>query len=204
MENNVYELLYMSHLDDYYAERALFNHYDGLLHHIVQNTVNGDVRYLTYETDLLQEAWIGLATAIERYRNDCNANFDTFMVVVVRRKIWQFMRNINNKDLAMHYDIVYFGESNNYQHYVEGIAQNNAMYDPTYHLQYKDAQERYDAVIDSLTNQEKDVLEQWLSGKTYVEAAEALNMKVKAFDFQKMKLKKKIYSAVLDDEEDTN
>ena len=205
MENNVYELLYMSHLNDYYAEEALFNHYDGLLHHIVQSTVNGEVRYLTYEADLVQEAWIGLATAIERYRNDCNANFSTFLCVVVRRKLWQFIRNINAKDVAMQGDIIYFSEGENYQYYVDGIAQNNAMYDPSFYMHYKDAEERYNKVIESLSDKERDILEQWMSGKTYEEAAKALNIKRKSFDFQKAKLKKKIYSAVLNnEEEDTN
>ena len=199
---NTNELLYMSRMCDSYAQTALFQQFAGLLKHIVLNNLATNRKYMAYEDDIQQEAWLGLLTAIERYREDKDATFITFMCLVVRRRIWNALKTIGGQDISFQFETTNIdGTIDDSERVVDTIAQRNPMYDPEYYMHYADAEKRFIELKKKMTPWELKILEQWIKGSTYEEAAKALDLSKKSYEYYKRVLKKKIVHAVTTQDE---
>lgn len=65
LNNNPYELLYMSRLKDRYAFEALFTQTRGILYNVVSQSIDSYKPLAPHKEDILQEASISIWRAIE-------------------------------------------------------------------------------------------------------------------------------------------
>ena len=88
---NASELLYMSHLCDSYAYKALFAMYEPMIAAIVYTCIKKFPGCLFSTEDLLQEGRLALLTAIRTYRNDRGAKFSTYASLLVKRTVQRYV-----------------------------------------------------------------------------------------------------------------
>ena len=198
MKYDTNELVYMSHFADEAAERALFYQFKGFLTFIVTSCLGLNNQNLEkYKEDLLQEAWIAFYGAINTYREDKDASFTTYVSLVVRRSVILAIRKIHTSEASSHgsvYDIDYL--INDYSS-VYDKDYNNPMFNPEYYLHFDIAKENLDIIFKKANKKDKAILNSWMDGKKYKEAANELNIPIKTYDGRKQSLKRRIKKQLL-------
>ncbi len=199
---NIYELLYMAHLNDQYAMAALYEQFTGMFKSIVKNAVSAySIPMESYWDDVLQEVSMTLYDAIERYRDDQDTAFITFLCVLARRKASNVCRRLA-RPYTRFGDIMSLdgkiGEDNGYS----VVEQTDRMNDPVYAMYYHDAEERLRKVLETLSPKELDALQAWLNSESYEDGAKRNGISYKAWDGRRHRVRKKIHQAVFDDDSD--
>lgn len=94
---NDYEVLYMIKEKDDYAQDIMFSKYKPVIMNIA-------VKYIAFAKskgadydDLIQEGYIGLNSAINNYKDDCDTLFYSYANLCIERQIQIFCRNISSK-----------------------------------------------------------------------------------------------------------
>lgn len=89
---NDYELLYMINENNIQAD-FIYKKYEPIIRKIARDFVKtGSKCGLEYD-DLIQEGYIGLLTAIEKYQDNCNTMFYTYATICIKSKILNIIRS---------------------------------------------------------------------------------------------------------------
>lgn len=191
---NPYELIYMSRMGDENAQTTLFLQCEGLLNMLVNQTIQRYPCVRHYRDDLLQEARISLFKAIQSYQEGKNASFKTFVGLVVKRRIWNVVRNLMVEFQHKGFDGVSLDDEE--INYYEILEQSNRMAEPEYYMQYQTAANELEKEISLLNEEEKDVLACWMANESYRSASEKLGLSEKQYDGRLQRVKKRIKEAI--------
>ena len=193
---NPYELLYMSRLGDPFAFEALFKQYSGALYGVVSACTEGYYPLRPYKEDIYQEASIIFVAAIDSYREDMNAGFATYFQILARRRVWNICRSYA-RQFANFGDIISLDEViSDDETYYETIPQRYMMNDPVYVMEYNDAKDRLNRLVDEMNPKDLEALKAWIDGEPYQAGADRLGITYKAWDARRLRVRKKIRSAV--------
>lgn len=195
---NASELLYMSHLCDSYAYKALFRMYEPLIAMIVGTQMKRYAGCQFSREDLLQEGRLALLVAIRTYRNDKGAKFSTYAGVVIRNKVqqnvklavreWYKREPVKDRDKVREPLPLY-----------ECLPAHNDMMCPEYYCAYRTGLERLSRVVAGLGEEERRVLNQYLEGYSYRKSAERLGITVKSYDGMLNRVRKKFKKCLYED-----
>ncbi len=197
MHYNPYELIYMIRTGDQVALEMLIEQYTPVINTFIKTAMITYPAYQPYVEDFRLEARMAVVDAVDTYRNDTEASFDTFLHVVLKRRISNLLRkhrsqaplySRNNLQLDM--------MVNEEESYYDLIEQKNPMNNPTYYTEYNMANERLEECINGLSTAERAVLECLRRRETYAEAAARLNCTTKAYDGKVQRVRRKIRKAV--------
>lgn len=195
---NVNELIYLSRMGDENALATLLSFCTPIFYQEVNKTVELNSRLKMYFEDFIQECVITFYYAIDRYREDQEAKFTTFLRIVVQRKLITLTRNyLKNKAVQMHdtlsLDEIVRDDSSMYDY----IASRNSIHNPVYNLHVQDCYDNVEKTLRDLKPIEKDVFALWKSGTSYANASKELGMSYKAFDGHVQRIKRKIRKAIV-------
>ena len=174
---NPYELIYMSRMGDEYAQTTLFLQYEGLLNALVNQTLLAYPTVRRYRDDILQETRISLFQAINQYQESKSASFKTFVCLVVKRRIWNVVRDILVEYQHKGFDSISLDDQE--VNYYEILEQNNRLAEPEYYMQYQNAANRLQEEIGLLDEEERDILSCWMASESYQEASKRLGLSKK-------------------------
>ncbi len=195
---NVYELVYMSRMGDENALATLLSYCTPIFYKEVKKIMDGNVKLKMYFEDFVQEAVIAFYYAIDRYREDQEASFMTFLMVVVHRKLLSLTRHyLNNRTVQMHdtlsLDKLVHDEDTMYDY----VQNRNSLHNPVFNLHVQDCYDNVVKTLNDLKPVEKEVFALWKSGASYTDASKELGMSYKAFDGHVQRIKRKIRKAVI-------
>ncbi len=148
--------------------------------------------------DLIQEGLIGLFKSIKSYNPEKQNSFKTFANLCVERQLITAIKGSNRqKNLPLNSYIslnntAYDNEEGETESQLTDMIGNSDLEDPlekvTKDEYYKDVKETIDA---SLSPFEKQVLNEFVQGKTYNQIAKNLNAEVKSVDNAIQRIRKK-------------
>lgn len=195
---NASELLYMSHLCDSYAYKALFAMYEPMIAAIVYTCIKKFPGCLFSTEDLLQEGRLALLTAIRTYRNDRGAKFSTYASLLVKRTVQRYVietvRENDRMQKRRRDDRV-----NEASVYYDASPIKNCFVNPEYSYTYRVAVDKLIRVVSKLDEKDREVLEQRLRGYTYKECANRLGMSLKTYDGRISRLRRKFKKCLYED-----
>ena len=197
--DNLNELLYMSRMGDLYAQTTLFSVVKETSIIITRMQISHHPKLSTYYEDIVQEAWITSARAIDSYREDRGASIRTFLSLVITRRITQEMVRILDSDSMFQVSTVEYNDSIYFRPLYSTLGDyDRNMSNPVYYTNYQIAKEKLERKMNTLCVEERAVLSCWIEGYSYKEAAEKLNMDSKTFGRRKENLKKKLKGALFE------
>ena len=196
MRDNVYEIMYMRRQKDEYACEEIFNQFEGLVEYLVNISLAANPAYQPYRDDILQDVWITYANAIDAYRDDKNTSFKTFICLVVKRKLLQEYRWYTRHEPQFHATLVEIDSNRDDMITANYIGSEDNLYNPEYYAKYSFAREKIAKTISSLSIAEQNVLDCWIEGDSYQDAAEKLGITASRYGAQKQRIKRKIYQAI--------
>lgn len=199
MENQS-ELLYMSHLCDSYAYRALFRLYEPAIGAIARSySIRfGGCRFS--REDLMQEGRMALSQAIETFRGDRGASFHTFAELVIRRRIITCIRSAVRRHDAGGRQLCLDDMVHENTRVYECIAAEHGLQEPEYYFAYSYAGKSLSRLLRTLKPKETAVLREWLSGASYREASERLGVTAKSYDCSLQRLRQKVRKCLCEDD----
>lgn len=187
---NPYELLYMCHMGDECARRAIVEDYRQTAEYIVSNMLATQTSMKGYRDDLIQEALIAISEAVDLYREDRDSSFRTFVSLVIRRKVWKMLK---------HYRTIGFGQEDSLDKQLsddmtlqDRLVSTNKMLDPEYVFRYHMAESNMKSAYASLTSQEKEIYHAWMDGISYKDGAEKFHCTQRAYEGKLRRIKQKV------------
>ena len=199
MNSNAYELLYMSRMCDEWAQKALFLQSRQMQKTMIQIIISRFRPYKIYEDDMLQESDLALIYALENYREDQKCSFKTFLSLLTKRRIWTALRHYSTDSLVqMHDTLTLHAQVSEDEPYYETFEQKDPLNNPEYRMHYSDAASRLQRTIETLSSEEKQILDFWITEQPYQAACRSMNVSYKAYDGKLQRIRKKIRSAVFD------
>lgn len=146
--------------------------------------------------DVYQEGMIGLYMAIRNFKDDNTTTFKTFANLCVERQLITALKTANRQKHYVLNNAVSLNsaidENSSNSSEVINLIENETSVDPLdllidteYKINIKQS------IYSKLSNKEKDVLDEFLQGKSYVEIAEKLNCKTKSVDTALTRIRKK-------------
>ena len=148
--------------------------------------------------DLIQEGMIGLFKAIKCYSSEQNNSFKTFANLCVDRQIITAIKTSNrqkhmplNSYLSLNMS-AYDSEDDENDTTIMEVFNNDTIEDPLDTLTKKEYYKSVEDTIDkSLSKFEKQVLNRYIQGESYVQIAEKLDSPVKSIDNAIQRIRKK-------------
>lgn len=199
MNSNAYELLYMSRMCDEWAQKALFLQSRQMQKTMIQVIIARFRPYRIYEDDMLQEADLALIYAMDSYREDRQCSFKTFLSLLTKRRVWTALRHYSTDSLVqMHDTLTLHSQVSEDEPYYETFEQKDPLSNPEYRLHFNDAVNRLNETVETLSNEEKQILDFWITEQPYQKACDAMGVSYKAYDGRLQRVRKKIRSAVFD------
>ena len=192
--SNPYELLYMIRTGDPYAEKELYESYKGFIIDIVDSIIHNDQRLMIYRDDLIQDGQIAMVDAVDYYREDRDAGFNTFLNVVVKHAV--------NRALYKKYireSIVQLHKTTSYEDLNDRslFSCQHSLMDPVYHLHMHEAEDCLWKTVEGMNRKEKAVFYSVVRQEPCGYAAERLQMSYSAYANKKMRVRKKLREALL-------
>ena len=134
--------------------------------------------------DLSQEGMIGFLSAVYSYRTDGTASFLTYASRCIRNKILSALRKLNSTKRIPDSLLVS----------LEQISETSAHPDTPENLILSESGAKLISALieEHLSKQEKDVLMSYLTGISYTDIAEKLNLSPKAVDSALQRARKKL------------
>lgn len=146
--------------------------------------------------DMIQEGMIGLYKAVKSYNLDKQNSFKTFANMCIERQLITAVKNSNRqKHIPLNSSVslnasVYEEDDNSVS--VMEVLETKSVEDPSDIIANKEYYKYVETKInESLSDFEKQVLEQYKKGQTYVDIATKLNSKVKSVDTAIQRIRKK-------------
>lgn len=162
---------------------------------IINNKANKYFAIGSEKNDIIQEGMIGLLSAIKNFDNNGNTSFKTFANLCIDRKLITVLKSSNrqkqmplNNAISLNKKINGDLEENNNE--LMGLIDNG--YNPVDEFINK---EYYKAMTYNLYNKlskhEKEVFDEYLTGKSYAEIAQKLNCQEKSVDTALTRIRRK-------------
>jgi RNA polymerase sigma factor (sigma-70 family) len=193
---NYYELLYMSRQGCEDALMALFHQCMETVRLIARMQVSHDEMFQPYCDDIIQEVSSAVFTAAETYREDQNTRFETYLSVIVRKRIWRVMARMRRYLSRYGYMSSLDALTPEGDSYYEIIEQRNPMNDPVYAMEYHEASANLYDCLRHMKPKELDAVGSWMMNETYRDAAERNGIPVKTWDGRRSRAAKKIRQAI--------
>ena len=146
--------------------------------------------------DMIQEGMIGLYKAVKSYNLDKQNSFKTFANMCIERQLITAVKNSNRQkhiplNSSVSLNASAYEEDDNSVSVME-ILETKSVEDPSDIIANKEYYKYIETKInESLSDFEKQVLEQYKKGQTYVDIATKLNSKVKSVDTAIQRIRKK-------------
>lgn len=198
MNESVNELLYMYRTGDQYAFHQLHKIYRPSVDYLVNRYIRMIPSMQSVAEDLKQEGMIAVFTAINTYRYDRDATFETYVNILIKRRLYNASRfYISKVSVNGFWEI---GLSNE-------IMENRRFYtteynSPEYALQFNEANRKLNKTVRKMKEIDRKVVETWKNDYTYLQASQKLGITEKSYDARLQKVRKKIRKALY--EEDDN
>ena len=188
------ELIYIIKSGDKSAANYLINRYKNLVNIKVSKYYIAGAE----KDDLIQEGMIGLFKAIKCYSSEQNNSFKTFANLCVDRQIITAIKTSNrqkhmplNSYLSLNMS-AYDSEDDENDTTIMEVFNNDTIEDPLDTLTKKEYYKSVEDTIDkSLSKFEKQVLNRYIQGESYVQIAEKLDTPVKSIDNAIQRIRKK-------------
>ena len=195
---NASELLYMSHLCDSYAYKALFRMHEPMIAAIVCTYIKRYAGCAFCKDDLLQEGRVALLYAIWTYRNDRGAKFSTYASVLVKRKIQRYVIQIVRENDRMKTERS-DGMINETSPFYDLLPSDKSMGCPDYYCSYKVGLEKLVRLVGKLGENDRKTLQECMSGYTHKQSAEKLGLSLKSYDARLHRLRRKFKKCLYED-----
>lgn len=146
--------------------------------------------------DMIQEGMIGLYKAVKSYNLDKQNSFKTFANMCIERQLITAVKNSNRQkhiplNSSVSLNASAYEEDDNSVSVME-VLETKSVEDPSDIIANKEYYKYIETKInESLSDFEKQVLEQYKKGQTYVDIATKLNSKVKSVDTAIQRIRKK-------------
>lgn len=146
--------------------------------------------------DMIQEGMIGLYKAVKSYNLDKQNSFKTFANMCIERQLITAVKNSNRQkhiplNSSVSLNASAYEEDDNSVSVME-LLETKSVEDPSDIIANKEYYKYIETKInESLSDFEKQVLEQYKKGQTYVDIATKLNSKVKSVDTAIQRIRKK-------------
>ncbi len=194
---NIYVLIYLYHCGSAYVLDLIREEMKDQLFYWTDEKVDMNRGiYQMYYDDLYQEAILGLYEAVNSYRDDKDASFTTYSRMVVDRRLINFMlRNIKGKDKTKEFSIdeeLMYDKS-----YIINIPTRDSLSVPEYKLAFHECIESVEKTVQEFSVAEKQVMNEWLQEKTYIQGSRHLNMRIKTYEGKLQKVKKALRNTCL-------
>ncbi len=148
--------------------------------------------------DIAQEGMIGLYKSIKGFDSEKQNSFKTFANLCIERQIITFVKGSNRqKHMPLNSYIslnnpTYESENGDEEAQLIDVLGSNVVEDPLDTLTKSEYYERVEKSINnSLSDFEKQVLNKFIEGQSYVEIAESLNSPIKSVDNAIQRIRKK-------------
>ena len=152
--------------------------------------------------DIMQEGMIGLYKAIKNFENDKENSFKTFANLCIER---QLITAIKTSNRQKHMPLNSYLSLNNSAYDEDDdtnlidIFDAHTIEDPLETITKKEYYENVENAIDkALSSFEKQVLQRYLQGESYVSIAEKLDAPVKSIDNAIQRIRKKAIKNIID------
>ena len=188
------ELINQIRNNDPQALNEIIERYKSLIEIRVSNYfING-----AEKDDLMQEGRIGLFKAIMNYDSSKDASFNTFANLCIERQLINAVKNSNRqKHMPLNSyvsltDNSYENSEGDVESQLLDVISSNDTEDP---LETVTKNEYYDnvktTINKSLSNFEKEVLNRYIEGESYIQIAKSLNSPVKSVDNAIQRIRRK-------------
>ena len=148
--------------------------------------------------DIAQEGMIGLYKSIKGFDSEKQNSFKTFANLCIERQIITFVKGSNRqKHIPLNSYVslnnpTYESDSGDEEAQLIDVLGSNVVEDPLDTLTKSEYYERVEKSINnSLSDFEKQVLNKFIEGQSYVEIAESLNSPIKSVDNAIQRIRKK-------------
>lgn len=146
--------------------------------------------------DVFQEGMIGLYLAIKNYNPDKDASFKTFAQMCIDRQLISALKAANRQKYTILNNAISINseldDDTSNSNEMINIVKNSSAEDPLDILldaeYYRKIKEN---IYNKLSSLEKDVLNEYLEGKSYAEIAQKLDCKTKSVDTALSRIKRK-------------
>lgn len=192
--DNLYELIYMSHMCDDYAQKTLFHFYQHMTMYILSGLLASCPQLAFYYEDIVQETAAAMMRATDAYREDRNATPRTFAAVVIRRRIMNKLRYYRSHEYANMWRSVPL--ENIMEEYSDVFRCTDTLENPEYYTDFYLAIDRLRTMLASLSDNDRIILKCWTQGLSCREGARETGMTVRSFEGRLGRLKKRIKRAV--------
>ena len=162
---------------------------------IINNKANKYFAIGSEKNDIIQEGMIGLLSAIKNFDAAGNSSFKTFANLCIDRKLITLLKSSNRKKqmplnnaISLSRSITREGEENDNE-LIEIIDNGYNPVDDFINNDYY--KEIAYSLYNKLSKHEKDVFDEYLTGKTYAEIARKLNCQEKSVDTALTRIRRK-------------
>lgn len=197
MEYNPYELIYMNRSSDPTALTVLFAQYQSYFLYLRDTVTKKAYAHNDAQDEILLEMRIGLLDACERYREDQAASWRTFLTVVLKRRAVNVLRKADVRDWMEH-TIAFESLVKEEETVYDCFSQTDAFAEPEYCLQYAEAKNKLERVIQKLNKEEQTYIYLWTKDAEYREGSALLNCSQKRWYKQMEKVRRKVTQEMLD------
>lgn len=194
---NIYELIYLHHCGSACALDIIREEMKDQLFYWTEEKVemNRSV-YQMYFEDLYQESILGLYEAVNSYREDKSASFVTYSKMIVERRLINFMiRDLNGKEKYKELSID--AEMMTERSYIENIPTKDSLSVPEYKLIFHECMEEIERTVQEFSVAERQVMNEWIDEKTYIQGSHNLNMSTKTYEGKLRKVKRALRNTCL-------
>ena len=145
--------------------------------------------------DIVQEGMIGLYKAIKNFENDKDTSFKSFANICIERQLITAVKSSNRQKhapLNSYLSLNISAYDNEDDTELIDIFDNNTIEDPLETITKKEYYKTVEDTIDkSLSRFEKQVLEKYIQGESYIDIANKLDAPVKSIDNAIQRIRKK-------------
>ena len=145
--------------------------------------------------DIVQEGMIGLYKAIKNFENDKDTSFKSFANICIERQLITAVKSSNRQKhapLNSYLSLNISAYDNEDDTELIDIFDNNTIEDPLETITKKEYYKTVEDTIDkSLSKFEKQVLEKYIQGESYIDIANKLDAPVKSIDNAIQRIRKK-------------
>jgi len=145
--------------------------------------------------DMVQEGMIGLYKAVKSFDSQKQNSFKTFANLCIERQLITAVKNSNRQkhiplNSSVSLNATAYDDNDDIS--VEDVLDTKVVEDPLDIITKKEYYDSVESKIDeSLSGFERQVLQEYRQGKSYIDIAEKLNSKVKSVDTAIQRIRKK-------------
>ena len=152
--------------------------------------------------DIMQEGMIGLIKAIRDYKEDRQVSFKSFAELCITRQIITAVKAATRqKHIPLNSYVSLYGNSDSDEDRAPlDLIDSNTRFNPEEYIIMRENMKKIDEqILKLLSKFEKNVLECYLTGKSYQEISTLLDRPVKSIDNALQRIKRKLEKCSVDD-----